>query len=228
MIELLPILLLGFIFGFRHALEPDHIVAMVNILTKTKSFKKALSHGTAWGIGHTLTLLVVGTAILFFSLSIPRDVTLLFEAIVGLMIIVLGASVLFEIWKGKIHIHMHAHDDIKHAHFHTHENAKNHIHQHDNSALSRPLIIGTIHGLAGSAALMLLVLSTIKSAFTGILYILVFGAGTVLSMAIISCIVSFPFIFTGKVYKNLHVWLNIGSGLGSILFGLLYIARLLI
>ena len=103
MVELLPLLFLGFVFGVKHAFEPDHVIAMTAISNKTKSLKKALSYGATWGIGHTLALLIAGIIVLLFSISITKSVATIFESIAGMMVIILGASVLFELWKEKIH-----------------------------------------------------------------------------------------------------------------------------
>lgn len=224
--ELLPILFLGLMMGIQHAFDPDHVAAIVSLSTKTKSLKQSLPRGIVWGIGHTLAILAIGLLVLLFNIAIPESFSLLFEAMVGLALIALGISIILEVVKRRIHTHTHMHDGVKHAHFHSHEDAGTHDHYHGGQALIKPLAVGTLHGLAGSAALMLLVLSTIDSFSSGVLYIIIFGLGSMIGMAIITSAVSLPFVITSSIHKNFHQLLGMSSAVVSIVFGVSYTASL--
>ena len=224
--ELLPILFLGLMMGVQHAFDPDHVAAIVSLSTKTKSLKQSLPRGIVWGIGHTLAILAIGLLVLLFNIAIPESFSLLFETMVGLALIALGVSIILEVVKERIHTHAHIHGGVKHAHFHSHEDAGTHDHYHGSPALIKPLVVGTLHGLAGSAALMLLVLSATDSFSSGFLYIIIFGLGSIIGMVIITSTVSLPFVITSDIYKNFHQLIGISSAIISIVFGVFYIAGL--
>src|SRR5712692_3026262 len=189
MISLLSIIALGFFLGMRHATDPDHVIAVTTIVARNRNLKHAALIGAFWGVGHTLTILVVGGAIILFSWVIPARVGLSMELSVGLMLILLGFMNLGGIlhWvtntiapqsglQGTIHSHAHSHGDYVHTHPHGHD-PEEHSHQPEQTPLNwldrhfggvgiyqiaRPLVVGIVHGLAGSAAVALLVLTTIK------------------------------------------------------------------
>ncbi|MEK7631439.1 MAG: urease accessory protein UreH [Patescibacteria group bacterium] len=212
MLNLLSILGLGLLLGLKHALDADHVVAVSTITSQTKSLKKAARIGAFWGLGHTTTLLIAGGIVLAFGLTIPARLGLGFEFIVGLMLVVLGGRVLWRIRKDQIHIHPHQHDGEAHVHLHAHANNPSHQHAHMSFA------VGMVHGLAGSAALMLLVLATVRSLPLGILYILIFGLGTMLGMAVVTILISLPFLAASRMHR-LHMGLSVTAGLASIAIG---------
>ncbi|MBQ04735.1 urease accessory protein UreH, partial [Candidatus Bathyarchaeota archaeon] len=146
--------------------------------------------GIVWGIGHTATLFLVGIIVLFLSISIPQELILSFEFLVGVVILLLGVLVLRSAVTVKIHLHHHSHGDQTHIHLHSHKEGDSHHHIH------RSFILGMVHGIAGSGALMLLVLSTVESITAGITYILLFGVGSILGMLILSAVIGLPFIIT--------------------------------
>ncbi|MBI4296807.1 MAG: sulfite exporter TauE/SafE family protein [Chloroflexi bacterium] len=243
------ILLLGLLLGVRHAFDADHLVAVTTIVSEYRNPLRAIWIGVSWGLGHTSTLLLAGTVLLLLNVHIPERLALFFEFLVGVMLIVLGIQTFRSFRQRKVHIHPHHHDTepMPREHFHSHDTSDDHTHPHPGrwEKLSKLLIagvihgehthgapgvgrpffrlksylVGTVHGLAGSAALMLLVLATIKSVWHGIAYILIFGLGTVVSMGLISIFISLPFSISGRM-PRLHVIIQTVAGIVSILFGL--------
>lgn len=218
MSSMLFTLILGFILGIKHAFEPDHVIAVSTIVNENKKPYKAIIIGTVWGLGHTAMLLAVGVLVLVLRISIPQNLSLIFELIVGIMLILLGLRAVI-VGKIKLHVHKHKHGKLLHEHLHEVEEPR-HIHH-------IPFAIGIVHGLAGSGALMLLVLSSISSLLDGLLYILVFGLGSILSMSLFSFLIGLPVLFSANKFPELDWYLRIIAGLLSILFGLLTIQAVL-
>jgi high-affinity nickel permease len=212
--QFITLLGLGFALGLKHALDADHVVAVSTIVSQTRSLKKSSLFGALWGAGHTTTLFLAGLVILIFKLAIPDKLALSFEFLVGMVLVILGVDVLRKIIRDKVHLHRHKHDRLIHAHFHSHKGSPLHSHSH------RSFIVGMIHGLAGSAALMLLVLATVKSIFHGLLYILIFGIGSILGMLITSAIIGLPFVLTAR-FDRINNSVTILAGTISIVLGLI-------
>jgi hypothetical protein len=243
----LAILTIGFFLGMRHATDPDHVIAVSTIVSRERSIAKAGLIGILWGCGHTLTIVVVGAAIILFGFVIPVRVGLTMEFSVGLMLILLGVLNLTGAMKwlseklspahprvtGE-HAHLHEHNSHMHFHWHSHASAEEH---HGNSLsvpskfrssferlglfqVLRPLLVGIVHGLAGSAAVALLVLSTIREPKWAVLYLLIFGVGTIAGMMLITAALALPFSFAGHKFAWLNRSLVTGSGLLSMAFGL--------
>jgi high-affinity nickel permease len=244
----IAILALGFVLGMRHATDPDHVIAVSTIVSRERSILRASLVGVLWGCGHTLTILIVGAAIILFGLAIPTRVGLTMEFSVGLMLILLGILNLTGVlgWisakfspahppvEGE-HAHIHAHGNKLHLHWHRHQKQGE---QHHGKALEppplvrnalqklglfntlRPLFVGIVHGLAGSAAVALLVLSTIREPKWAVLYLLVFGVGTIAGMMLITTALAFPFSLVGARFARLNDGLITASGLISLAFGL--------
>lgn len=210
--HVITILGLGLMLGLEHSLDADHVIAVSTLASRHKSLKTSSKEGTLWGMGHTLMLLLVGILVLGFKLTIPRQLALGMEFCVGAMLVLLGLSVFKKVFSRKIHMHEHAHGGLVHEHPHLHQK-DSHDHAH------RPLFVGMIHGLAGSSALMLLVLSTISSFGLGIIYIIVFGVGSIISMLVISILLGLPFVLTGSFYQ-LNRWTRIAAGLASVGLGI--------
>jgi ABC-type nickel/cobalt efflux system permease component RcnA len=216
---------LGFILGLRHALDPDHLVAISTIAGEHRSFKKASLVGTFWGLGHTASLLLAGVTVIILKLQISETASLWMEFAVALMLVLLGARALKRALRGwKFHFHMHTHDGHRHFHLHRHHAGEEHNQEHHHRHLLRigfrPFFIGMVHGMAGSAALMLLVLATIPSAIVALLYIGIFGLGSVVSMLVISSLMSLPFILSGKRFSFVSEGLQVAAGVLSLAFGL--------
>jgi len=213
---------LGLLYGIQHATDADHLIAVSTIVSEHRSFKWASLIGAFWGLGHTTTLFLVGLIVIGLRVTIPPRLALGLEFLVALMLTLLGLKIL---WRSfgieKIHLHSHAHNPETHAHFHVHENpGQDHGHTHPFKSMRKPFVVGMVHGLAGSAALMLLVLSTIPSALAGVAYIVVFGIGSVGGMLLLSGLVGLPFILTAQRFSRMNRWIKVAAGVASMLFGL--------
>lgn len=192
MIGLASVLLLGFVLGMRHATDADHVVAITTIVSRQKSVVRAAFIGGLWGIGHTITILVVGGAIILFRLEIPPRLGLAMEFAVAIMLIALGIyNLTGDRWVGR-----------------------------DPGASMRPLAVGIVHGLAGSAAIALLVLAALKDPTWAVGYLLIFGVGTIAGMMLITMGMAFPIAYSARRFANANRILRLGSGVLSCGFGL--------
>ncbi|VAX06030.1 Nickel transporter UreH [hydrothermal vent metagenome] len=194
------LLLIGLFIGMRHALEADHVAAVASLTSQKQSLAHTIKQGAVWGMGHTLTLFLFGSIVIFMETIVPEELALGLEMAVGLMLVLLGADVLRRVIRNKIHFHSHQHSDGNthfHAHSHAGESSRQHKasahgHQHPQGFPLRALMVGMMHGMAGSAAVILLALETVSSPLQGMLYILTFGIGSIFGMALLSVIISFP------------------------------------
>jgi ABC-type nickel/cobalt efflux system permease component RcnA len=243
--NLVSLLFLGFLLGIRHATEPDHVAAIATIVTRQQNLRGSAMIGAVWGFGHTLTILAVGGAIILFGVVIPPRVGLAMEFGVGIMLILLGALTLTgmagaireaaSFVRGSSH-QVHARGDYVHRH--AESAGEGHGHREDSAPLVwldaglrglalyqwlRPLTIGIVHGLAGSAAVALLVLTLVRDAVWAIAYLLLFGAGTIGGMMLITLGLSAPFAFTSSNLPRLNFRLRAAAGLISFAFGLFLI-----
>lgn len=222
---------LGFLLGFRHALDPDHLVAVSTIVSEHKSIKRSSVIGTFWGLGHTASLLGIGIVILLLRASIPAHFEPWMEAPVAAMLIVLGVSATWRAFRERgwqVHTHTHSHEDRAphtHVHLHAHEQ---HDHKHRLFRMGRkPFLVGLVHGVAGSAALTLAVLTTIPSVALGLLYITVFGIGSIGGMLLMSAMIGLPFAVTGRRFSVVNGGIRLFAGVFSVLFGLMLAWNLL-
>jgi nickel/cobalt exporter len=220
---------LGLVFGLKHATEVDHIVAVSAIVSEQRKLFRAAFVGGLWGAGHTASLIVVGVIVLGLRISIPDSVAAWLEFGVALMIISLGVIAIMRALRSRtgIHVHQHVHDAALHSHIHFHEQRHEdgapvpHSHEVKRIGL-KPLIVGAMHGLAGSAALTLLVLTQINSVVLGIVYLAVFGLGSILGMLLMSGLMGLPFALSSRRLSKLHyVFQTLAGGL-SIAFGIWY------
>jgi hypothetical protein len=264
MTTLLAVIALGFFLGMRHATDPDHVIAVTTIVARQRNLRHAAWIGALWGVGHTVTILVVGTAIIIFSLVIPPRIGLTMELGVGLMLILLGVLNLTGImrWITEVlspaahphgiplpatapgihshtlqevptHSHFHVHGDYIHSHVHGHGPA-GHGHREDATPQGwldgafgrlglyhflRPLVVGIVHGMAGSAAVALLVLTVIRNPAWAVAYLLVFGLGTIAGMMLITAAIAVPFAYTGQRFTRVNRYMAVASGLISLAFG---------
>jgi sulfite exporter TauE/SafE len=172
--------------------------------------------GLSWGIGHTLTLFAVGFAVLVFKLTIPDRLSLSLEFVVGLLLVILGVPLIWQLVVSKTHVHLHQHGDKRHIHGHFHHDIPSHDHQH----IRKPLLMGMVHGLAGSGALTLLVVSSMSSVAQGLVFLLVFGVGSILGMMLFSGLIGLPFRLTAGLSLRLNLWVRGAAGLISMTLGL--------
>ncbi|MGR9108767.1 MAG: HoxN/HupN/NixA family nickel/cobalt transporter [Gammaproteobacteria bacterium] len=218
------ILILGFLLGMRHALEADHLAAIATLVLRSRGARHAIVQGAVWGLGHTLTLFLVSSIVLFLDAGIPENLARNLEAAVGAMLVVLGADVLRRLARERIHVHAHRHPDGTlhvHAHSHAHENRPHtldHEHKHTRNFPARALCVGLMHGLAGSAALILVTLSTVVSPLVGLIYVGLFGLGSVGGMALLSLAISVP-LRKSLSFTRLYNVLQITVALSSIVIG---------
>jgi high-affinity nickel permease len=240
----LTLLAVGFFLGMRHATDADHVIAISTIVSRQRSMRGAVLIGGLWGIGHSITVAIVGGAIILFSVAISPRTGLAMEFAVGVMLAVLGIFNLagFRLWikdnivpgKHRYHAHTHAHGDYAHCHVHGHGKT-DHGHRDDQTPqarldrifggiglyqMLRPLVVGVVHGLAGSAAVALLVLAAIEDPFWGVVYIVVFGVGTIAGMMLITLAIAAPFAYTANRFPRFNTWLRVASGGLSLGLGL--------
>lgn len=247
MIHLISIIALGFFLGMRHATDPDHVIAITTIVTRQRNLTRAALTGVFWGIGHTLTILVVGTGIILFKLAVSPRLGLSMELSVGLMLVVLGLMNLVSFFRAVPKGLIQVDDEPEAAHEHTHNRdddvcshpradlrqSDSQRHEHEPLiALDRafgkigvyqnirPLVVGVVHGLAGSAAVALLVLTTISNSQWAVVYLLVFGVGTIAGMMLITMSVASAFRYVGVRSEVFGRRLGLAAGLVSLAFGL--------
>lgn len=237
----LAVLGLGLVFGLKHATEVDHVIAVSTIVSEHRKLSRAALVGGLWGVGHTASLMLVGTVVLLLRVAIPERVANWLEFAVALMIIGLGAHAFLRALRRRSDIHLHKHqhdgDDVAHAHVHFHEpgaepHDDSHGQQHSHAATThshgvtriglKPLLVGAMHGLAGSAALTLLVLTQINSAAIGLLYLTIFGVGSIFGMLIMSGLIGLPFALSARRFNGIHYGLQALAGAVSIAFGFWY------
>jgi ABC-type nickel/cobalt efflux system permease component RcnA len=217
----LGVLLIGLGIGLRHALDADHLAAVSTIVSERRKWFSSLLIGGLWGVGHTASLLLAGVAVILMQFQIEKYEKPL-EFCVALMLIGLGANVLYKLARGgRVHFHEHSHAGHSHIHPHIHDDKPEPEHSHHGLKLGvRPLIIGMIHGLAGSAALMLAVLVTIKSTAVAFAYIIIFGAGSIGGMMVMSLIMSLPIHLTAEHFTKTNLAVRALAGCFSLGFGL--------
>jgi high-affinity nickel-transport protein len=241
MLSFVTILLLGFFLGMRHATDPDHVIAVTTIVSKQRGVARAGLIGVLWGLGHTLTIFVVGATIILFKVTIPPRVGLTMEFTVGLMLILLGVLNLTGVLLWLQRFTLRGVPDVTNSY-------SSYVHPLNQSGdltmnrpdksgthqgwlgrmcdglglynVLRPLIIGIVHGLAGSAAVALLVMTTIRDPWGAIAYLLLFGAGTIAGMMLITAVIAMPFAYTAQRFSGWNQGMGLASGLLSVGFGL--------
>jgi sulfite exporter TauE/SafE len=213
----ITVLAIGFALGLQHATEADHLAAVSTIVSEKKNLFTASIVGGLWGIGHTISLFAVGILVVFLKLQISESLEARLEGCVGIMLVLLGLNALRKLFQAsKVHIHSHEHDGHLHTHIHAHGSKTAEVSHHRLSP--RSVLIGMVHGLAGSAALMLLVVPTIPSPGIALLYILIFGVGSIGGMMAMSFLIGLPFHFTAGRFDVLNKGIRLVAGVFS--FGL--------
>ncbi|MEN3332362.1 MAG: hypothetical protein V7641_1727 [Blastocatellia bacterium] len=222
-------LVFGLVFGLKHAVEADHLAAVSTIVSERKSLLSSSLVGGLWGVGHTIALLVAGLAVLLLNVKIGERTALALEFAVAIMLIALGGTALRRLLSGgRLHLHAHRHGWRAHAHPHVHDAAEEAIkdsHHRLRFGL-RPLVVGLIHGLAGSAALMLLVLSTVTSRMAGLAFIVVFGVGSIGGMMAMSLLLGLPLQLTASRFARTHKAVQVLAAVFSIGLGVMMAYRI--
>jgi hypothetical protein len=194
---------LGFLLGMQHALEADHIAAVSSIAAHRSDVADIVKHGLTWGLGHTLTLFAFAGAAILLGHAIPDTLARPIEAAVGLMLVGLGAHVLWRLWRDRVHFHAHRHGDgTRHIHVHSHAGDTSphraSAHQHAHWFRWRSLLVGLMHGMAGSAALLMLAVAQVASPAAAVAYVLLFGVGSMLGMGALSVIIAVPLAVSAR------------------------------
>jgi high-affinity nickel-transport protein len=226
---------LGFILGIKHATEADHLVCVATIVSEQRSVRRSAMIGALWGVGHTVSLLVAGVLVILLQFTMPARVAVQLELAVALMIVLLGSRALYLSLRRQrfVHVHTHTHGGRAHTHLHFHEPhdahtiAELHAQERAGHRLTgwRPLLVGVVHGLAGSAALTLLVLTEVArsgSDLLGLAYLLLFGVGSIGGMLLMSTAISLPFVFTANRLGGVSLPIRIAAGIASVAFGIYY------
>jgi high-affinity nickel-transport protein len=219
------ILGLGFLLGMRHALEADHAAAVASLATQSRSVTQTMKQGIVWGLGHSMTLFLFGSIVLIVGVVIPERIADGLECAVGFMLVGLGLDVFRRMRNERIHFHLHQHSHAT-PHFHAHSHAPDmlhteaaHQHAHPQGFPYRAFIVGLMHGMAGSAALILLTLNIGMSPSMAIGYIVVFGLGSVLGMGLLSVMITIPLWYSARSLTWVHHNLQGVVGIGTILLG---------
>jgi ABC-type nickel/cobalt efflux system permease component RcnA len=220
---LMTTLLVGLLLGMEHALDPDHVVAVSTMISRHRTLGRASLVGLFWGLGHTATLCLVALAVVLFRLRMPDWMAPVAELAVGIVLLALGASVVRGYLREKVHAHTHRHGDEVHMHFHSHAGSEEHDHDHEAPSHRTPLLVGMVHGLAGSAALMLLVLTSTRTPALGLLYILTFGIGSIAGMLGLSALMGLPFRLIGPRHAEVHRKIRLTAAATSAAYGLFLI-----
>ncbi|MBS4196952.1 urease accessory protein UreH domain-containing protein [Lederbergia citri] len=209
-VTLLSVLTLGFILGIKHAIEPDHVIAVSTIASRSKKLWHASLAGVFWGIGHTATLFIIGLTLILMKNGISDKWSLTLEFFVGIMLVYLGIVSMLSVRRQKEDMHNH-HTD--------------HKDEKKKPGYYKSLIIGLIHGLAGSAAMVLLTMSTVHTVWHGVMFILIFGLGTIIGMLFFTTLIGIPFILSVKRFSLSRSLILLTGGI-SALFGLYYMYNL--
>jgi len=222
---MLTLLGLGFVLGMRHALEADHAAAVASLATQSRSVFQTMKQGIVWGFGHTITLFLFGSVVLIIGVVIPERFADALECAVGFMLVGLGLDVFRRMRNERIHFHLHQHSYAA-PHFHAHSHAPDmphteaaHQHAHPQGFPYRAFIVGLMHGMAGSAALILLTLNTVMSPSVAIGYMVIFGVGSILGMGILSVVIAIPLWYSARSLTWVHQSLQGVVGIGTILLG---------
>ncbi len=226
-------LALGLVLGLRHALDADHVAAVATLVEGQGALRRAALTGFVWGVGHAVTLGIVGGLLVALRVTVPERIALLFEFAVGLMLVGLGVRALLAGVRPSLHVHPHEHDGVAHAHLHLHavrhdagSTAAPHHHPHPLRGGLRPFLVGSLHGLAGTGALVLLVLTTLPTVFLGWLYLGIFGLGSIAGMLLMSLALGAPLALAHARANSLYVLLRLAAGAGSVGLGVLLCVRI--
>ena len=237
-LSILIVLLTGLALGFVHSLDPDHILAMTALVCNNKSLRKSIASATVWGIGHSAVLLIVGFAVLILRIAIPESVVNIFEFAAAVLLIILGIYVLKPLGRELIHRYQHK-TGATHAHVHSHSHshahmpllsrAGPHIEGDENRKhLHRSALTGVLQGLGGTAALMLVTLTTVNTLGMGLGFIVLFGVGVILGMIAVVSLLGSIIAYTATRIERAHKIIIGITGSLSIIFGIGVILSILV
>jgi cytochrome c biogenesis protein CcdA len=222
------ILGLGFLLGMQHALEADHIAAVSSIAARRTHIGDIVRHGLTWGLGHTLTLFVFAGAAILLGHAIPEQFARPIETAVGIMLVGLGAHVLWRLWRDRVHFHRHGHGDGT-VHIHAHSHAGETVaharapHAHAHGFRWRTLLVGLMHGMAGSAALLVLAVSQAANPAVGLGYVALFGIGSMVGMGALSTLIAVPLAVSARWLTRVNSGLQGVVGVVTIAIGVVTI-----
>ncbi len=216
----------GFVLGLQHAFEPDHLAAMSSLVAGKTGIRRLTGHGIVWGLGHLLTLGLVGGFLLFGKMRLDGKITDTLTLAVGAMLIALGVNVFYRLLRDRIHFHAHDHAEESTRHFHAHSHRTEALpharspHDHDHvRSLLRPLAVGIMHGLAGSGAMAVLAAASADTTMTGMIFLLLFGIGSVIGMGAMSVFLAVPLTLTARSLTLANRCLQAGAGAFSLVIG---------
>ena len=217
--EIWSVLVFGMLVGMQHALEADHLAAVAALSAKKSSPRQLVLRGAYWGLGHTFSLFAICGAAILLGLAITERVEATLEICVGVMIVVLGGHVLLTLFRRRIHFHVHEHGGKRHVHVHTHggesidHDASDHAHAHPRGGFVKALAVGLLHGAAGSGGLLVLIVAATQSTAWALSYVISFGLGSIIGMAALSFVASYPlkFLETGAGWLDKAVMAAIGG-----------------
>ena len=224
------ILGLGFLLGMQHALEADHIAAVSSLAARRTHIGDIVKHGLTWGLGHTLSLFVFAGVAILLGHAIPEHFARPLETAVGVMLVGLGAHVLWRLWRDRVHFHRHGHSDGT-VHFHAHSHAGETVahtraaHAHAHGFRWRALLVGLMHGMAGSAALLVLAASRASSPAAGLGYVALFGIGSMVGMGALSTVIAVPLAVSARSLTWANRGLQGAVGLATVAIGMMTVVE---
>lgn len=221
---LVAVLVTGFLLGLRHALDADHLTAVATLVGRGGIGRSARA-GLSWGLGHALAIGAVGGLLIMLRVTLPERLALLFELLVGVMLVVLGVIAIADSLAGRLHAHEHRHGAVVHSHLHFHRvphesEARDHRHPHPLRVALRPFLVGTLHGLAGSGAMVLLILTTLPTILAGCIYLGLFGAGSAAGMTLMSLVLAAPLALARRRAAPVYRALRATAGFASLTVGI--------
>jgi ABC-type nickel/cobalt efflux system permease component RcnA len=218
----MPIMGLGFVLGMQHALEADHIAAVSSIAARRTTVADIVKHGLTWGLGHSLTLFAFAGAAIVLGWAIPDTLTQPLEGAVGVMLVALGAHVLWRLWRDRVHFHRQR---CRHGHILAHERFRDEVpaasaeHSHEHGFRWRSLAVGLMHGIAGSAALLVLAVSQVADPLQGVAYVVLFGLGSMIGMGTLSSVIAVPLVVSARLLSWTNQAVQSAVGLITIAVG---------
>jgi hypothetical protein len=227
---MIGILSLGFLLGMQHALEADHIAAVSSIAARRSHVGDIVKHGLTWGLGHTMTLFIFAGAAILLGRAIPEHLARPLETAVGIMLVGLGAHVLWRLWRDRVHFHAHGHGEgTVHIHAHSHAGeTRTHArapHTHSHGFRWRTLLVGLMHGMAGSAALLVLAVSQAASPAAGLAYVALFGIGSMIGMGALSTVIAVPLVLSARWLTWANSSLQGTVGIVTIAIGVMTVVK---